>query len=140
MHKKDQGSFGEALVIAQVLEHNLAAFVDFSDNSKIDLIVEDSKGNLHKVQVKTPGRETHTPNLSRLSFEKFGRNYSYRYTDSDIDWFAVVDFESKKIAWLDASKVLTENSSGIALRHTPTKNNQKEGINFFSEFETFPFK
>lgn len=140
MHRKDQGSLGEALVISQVLENNLAAFSDFGDNSKIDLIVEDSKGVLHKVQVKTPGRETLTPNVSKLSFKKFGPNYSYKYKTADIDWFAVVDFETKKIAWIRVNKALLKNASNLNLRHVPTKNKQVNGIKFFSDFEKFPFE
>lgn len=140
MHKKDQGTVGEALIIAQAINNGCAVFPQFGDNSKIDLIVQDTTKKLHRVQVKTTGREKKTPDVSQLHLYKNGPNYSYKYTDSDIDWFAIVDHMTQKIAWINAEWIFERCSWTISLRHKETKNGQKKGCWLFNDFTTFPFK
>lgn len=97
------GSYGEALVSSIALKHNNSVFVDFGDNSKIDLIIEDSTTKLHKIQVKTDGRETKSPDVSILYLYKNGPNYRFKYEQSMVDWFALVDYITGKVAWVKFS-------------------------------------
>lgn len=138
LHRKDQGSVGEALVIAQVLSYHLAVFPEFGDNSRIDLIVEDSARSLHKVQVKTLTRTKE--DVTRLLLYKSGPNYQFLYTADMIDWFAIVDYQSKRIAWIDAIEAFNFSDKSISFRHSPAKNNQVSGTRLFSDYERFPFK
>lgn len=134
MHKKVQGNYGESLVISQILENECAAFTDFGDNSKVDIVVEDTKGQLHKVQVKCYSREKSKPNSTAIYVTKSGPNYSFKYTKEDFDWFAVVDMKTKKIAWI-SNDVLTKYNSCFTLSHT----RRQKGQNMFDDYLKFPF-
>jgi hypothetical protein len=140
MHKKNQGSIGEALVLAQVLENECACFVDFGDNSKIDLIIEDSDGKLHKVQVKCPGREVKSPKASILYTYKSGpNNYRVSYTKQMVDWFAIVDYDTKKIAWIHIHDC--GDNGSLSFRHGEINRNRYKGkIRWFDDYTKFPFK
>lgn len=139
-HKKDMGSYGEALVVAQIIQNKCAAFTDFGDNSRIDVIVEDGCGKLHRVQVKTVGREDKSPDVSALYLYKSGPGgYRFTYTEDMVDWFAVVDVTTAKIAWVPAVEAL-QCKSVLSLRHSVPKNNQSKNIRMFSDYESFPFK
>lgn len=138
MHKKDMGKMGEALVIAQLLAQGNSVFTEFGDNSKVDLIVLDSTFKMHRIQVKTVGREQGTPDVSKLYLYKSGPNYSFTYTTEMFDWFAVVDYETQKIAWI-SSKVLASMTSQLTLRHTKCISGQQAKIRYFDDFTECPF-
>ena len=138
LHKKDMGSLGEALVVAQALSEGCSVFPEFGDNSKIDLIIEDQTRNLHRVQVKMVSREKDSPDVSKLYLYKSGPNYAFTYEESMIDWFAVVDMVTKKIAWVKAS-ILSTHKRQVQLRHAVPKNGQQKGVVYFDDYTTFPF-
>lgn len=139
-HKKDMGSYGEAQVVSVIILNGCAAFTDFGDNSKVDIVVEDGEGKLHKVQVKTVGREEHKPNVTALYLYKSGPGgYKFTYTEKMVDWFAVLDLETNKIAWVPAKEAL-KCSSQMSLRHTKPANNQTKNIRMFDDYVSFPFK
>lgn len=134
------GSYGEALVVSEIIRNGCAAFTDFGDNSRVDVIVEDSEGNLHKIQIKTVGREEHSPDVSRLYLYKSGPGgYKFTYTEKMVDWFALLDLESGKIAWVPSKEAL-ECTSQMSLRHTKPANNQTKNIRMFNDYVSFPFK
>jgi predicted AAA+ superfamily ATPase len=139
VHKKDMGKMGEALVAQHALERGLSVFVEFGDNSKIDLIIEDNQQKLHRVQVKVVTRSEKTPEVSVLYLYKSGPNYQFRYTTSDVDWFALIDDLTKKVAWIPSS-ICEEASSSINLRHAPTKIKQTKRIRMFDDYTNFPFE
>jgi hypothetical protein len=139
MHKKDMGKMGEALVTAQVLLNGCAVFTEYGDNAKIDLIVLDQQQRLHKVQVKTVGREANVSETSKLYLYKSGPNgYRYTYTAADVDWFALVDLTTMQIAWVSIGEALL-NGTCFALRHTATKSGQTKNVRMFSDYMKFPF-
>lgn len=138
MHKKDMGKMGEALVIAQLLQHGTSVFTEFGDNSKVDLIVLDTSFKVHRVQVKMVAREPNTPQCSKLYLTKSGPGYRFSYTSDMFDWFALVDSETKKIAWVN-SNILDEASSQISLRHGTPLNGQTAKIRYFDDYTECPF-
>lgn len=138
LHKKNMGSLGEALVVAQALSEGCSVFPEFGDNSKIDLIIESRDRVLHRIQVKMVGREERTPDVTKLYLYKSGPNYSFTYDATMIDWFAVVDMATKKIAWVN-SCVLSQYKRQIQLRHVKPKNGQTKGVVYFDDFVKFPF-
>lgn len=137
IHKKDMGKMGEAMVVQQALERGLSVFVEFGDNSKIDLIVEDNSKKLHRVQVKVVTRAEKTPDVSVLYLYKSGPNYRVKYSTEDVDWFALIDEETKKIAWIPSS-ICEGSSSTVNFRHTPTKTGQTKGVRMFDDYAIFP--
>lgn len=138
IHKKDLGKMGEALIVQQCLEHGLSVFIEFGDNSMIDLIVEDSNKKLHRIQVKVCSRPANHPHVTTLYLYKSGPNYRFTYTSRDVDWFAVVDVETKKVAWVP-STICDERLSAITMRHESAKNKQTAGIRMFDDYTEFPF-
>jgi predicted AAA+ superfamily ATPase len=139
MHNKDLGSYGEFLVITQCLKYGLSVFTDIGDNSKIDFIVEDEQGDLHKVQVKCYNREKSSPETTKLYLTKSGPNYKFRYDVKHIDWFAVVDNETDKIAWINAQEALNSNNTMLVFRHTIPKTKNGNTTRMFDDFVNIPF-
>lgn len=136
MHTKDLGKIGEAAVIQQCLSLGVEVFIDFGDNSRIDLILNTGY-SLERVQVKC-----YTPDDGKIVLElhKSGPSYNYKYKSDEIDWFAVVNAHSlTDIAWINAKYILDKYSKKVTLRISPTKNNQASGITWFRDFQDFPF-
>lgn len=139
VHKKDLGKMGEALIAQQALKRGFSVFVEFGDNSKIDLIIEDSAKKLHRVQVKVISRrESTTPNVTIVYLYKSGPGYRYEYTEDDVDWFAVVDEATDKVAWVPSS--ICSECTTVNLRHTVSANGQKKNIRMFDDYMEFPIK
>lgn len=136
MHKKNIGNIGELLVITQCLKNNCNVFKDVGDNSKVDLIVMNNKNVLFKIQVKHFGREKND-SVTFVPFYKSGPNYRFVYRLEEVDYFAVVDQQSERIAWIKYSDF--SHMKSLSLRHNDPKNCQKESIRYFHEFEYFPF-
>ena len=138
MHKKNQGTLGEALVVAQIVQNNCSAFTDFGDNSKIDIIVEDLCGELHKVQVKCNNREKKSPEITKFSLVKRGPNgYKMTYHGNMVDWFAIVDMKTNNIAWISFDEI--GKLKDVTFRHSEPKNNQRQKIRRFDDYTKFPF-
>lgn len=139
MHRKDQGKLGESLVISQCLEQGVEVFTDFGDNSKIDLILNTSSRGLVRVQVKCPGREKTSPSSAKLYLTKSGSGYKFKYTQDHVDFFAVVDLATKRIAWIEATKEVVSRQS-ILLRIDPLEHSKTNSlVSWFNEYEVFPF-
>lgn len=137
LHKKEQGSLGEALVVSQIIQHGHSAFVEFGDNAKVDVIAL-VNNKTHRIQVKCYSRDKHKPECTTVHLYKNGPNYSFSYTSDMFDWIAVVDVVTKKIAWLSSS-FLFERKRTVVLRHEPPKNNQSN-VNTFDNYVKYPFE
>ena len=139
MHTKDLGTWGECLVQTQILEHGFLLYAPIGENTRSDLILERENGYLIKVQVKTLNRYKKDSEVTPFSMVSSGPNYKYTYTSSDIDWFAVVDVKTKKIAWISIGLLEANKTKCLSLRHSPTKNNQRKGTHWFDDYTEFPF-
>jgi hypothetical protein len=139
MHSKAKGNLGEAIVVAKIIENECAAFTEFGDLSKIDLIIEDKKGKLHKVQVKCYSRDKKKPDVTTLWLTKAGPNYYFKYKKEEVEWFAIVDDQTKKIAWINADWALTTHNKSITLRHVKAKIPNGKESRMFDDFIEFPF-
>lgn len=137
MHTKQQGNMGEAIVLVQCLSHDCEVFTEFGDNSKVDLIIY-KNGSLYKVQVKLVGREKKSPNTTRILSYKSGPNYQFRYDELDVDWFAVIDKRTHKIAWIKSDIILSKKR-GLYLRHENTNSSNGREVLLFDDFTKFPF-
>lgn len=136
MHTKDLGTYGEAIILAEVLKYGCAAFPEFGDNSKIDLIISDATDNLHRIQIKSMNRSKRAPNSSILYLYKTGPNYYVKYTQKMIDWFALIDLQSMQLGWISSEEAF-KNTSAITFYHGANKD-RKVGRNF-EDYRKFPF-
>lgn len=136
MHKKDLGTFGELLVSSSLIEAGKNVYLPAGDNTKADIIAENEDGKLIKIQVKTKNREKSTPNSTVLYLRKAGpNNYNFKYDKTQVDYFAVVDIVTKKIAWIK-SDVLDNFGYMISLSHLNVGNSETK---YFNDFTSIPF-
>lgn len=123
MHKKDLGTLGETLVTAALIENGYNVYRAVGDNTKADLIAETQQGTLIKIQVKAKHREKGTLNSTILYLTKAGpNNYKFKYTRDQVNYFALVDIKTKKIAWV-SSEILDTNKYQICLSHLEKSQN-----------------
>lgn len=93
--------------------------------------------NMHRIQVKAQGREK--ADVTHVYFRKNSGSNSFRYESKMFDWFAIVDVETKKIAWLPSS-LLDGDKHNMHLRHTPPKIKiQEEMFHMFDDYVKMPF-
>lgn len=138
MHNKDLGTYGESLVTTLLLDAGYNVYLSYGDNTRADIIVENDEGQTFKIQVKTKTREKDKPETTTLYTTKSGPNgYKFKYEKKHLDYFALVDYETKKVAWIPSS--VLDESTVINYRHTKPKNNQTKGINFFDDYTKIPF-
>jgi hypothetical protein len=90
VNSKDNGSIGEAQVIADLLRQGIQVAVPFGDNLPFDLIAIGPDLELRKVQVKysCASRGVLKSRNSRVP-ENTQRRYDQMYTESQVDVFAV---------------------------------------------------
>ena len=139
MHTKDLGTLGEVLVIACLLEHGYSVYNSVGDNNRADVIAENDKGEVFKIQVKTKNREASNPDSTILYLRKTGPNgYVFKYKEFNLDYFALVDLDTRKIAWI-SNEILTKNSHTFQLKHSISKNGQKTRVKYFDDYTKIPF-
>lgn len=101
MHNKDIGTLGELIVCTYLHENGYGVYRPVGDNTRVDVIAETPNGKLVKIQVKASPRQKDKPNCSLLYVRKSGPNgYKFTYTKEQLDYFAMVDIITKKIAWI----------------------------------------
>ena len=135
MHRKDMGKWGESKVVTAALDRGCPVFLDYGDNSRTDMIIEDNTGGLHKIQVKTVSREK---GASKLLLYKNGPGYRFKYESGMVDYFALVDYKTGNVAWIQGTPELYKLQQ-VTLRHERTKNNQIKNIRWFNDYIGFPF-
>ena len=98
------GKAGEYLVCADLI---IKGFVAYPSEQGLPYdVVLDYNGRLAKVQVKTVSKPSITPQREKVSYEyvfnmsKRGKNRQLRYSDEDVDLFAMVTLDTKKIGYL----------------------------------------
>lgn len=130
MHTKRIGNIGELKVASFLACKGYSVFKELGDISKIDLITE-VNGRLIKIQVKSLNKVDGTYTASSI---KSGPSYKFKYTEKDIDAFAVYCIEEDKIAWIKISEIA--NGKSIALRVDETKRNFNT-INWLKDYLDF---
>jgi len=130
MHTKQKGNVGEAAAILALSRFGYSVFREIGDLARVDLIA--MKGNkMFRIQVKaaSPIRGAVV-----LPLVKDGPNYSYRYKKGDVDFFALVDLATLKVAFIPESILDTHNKC-CSFRVAPAVNGQENGTREFSDFE-----
>lgn len=123
-HPKVKGNISEAAILFKFVENEIPVCQPFGEYTKYDLVVE-INGELKKVQVKT-GRLRDNTVQSHLTatYRKQGRQVNERYSESDVDLFAIYCIEIGRaflIPYVDISQ--------ITIR-LDTNSRQKHGIRF----------
>lgn len=131
LHAKQKGTLGELAIAQDLISNGYAVFTELGDLSKVDLIA------LVPIPVKIQVKSLKSTNGAiELSSRKSGPNYRFRYTEQDVDIFAVYVYDRNIIAYI-ACKELLENSRMMTLRIDKPKNNQHKArrIDDYRDFQ-----
>lgn len=126
----EKGEVGEAMVIADLIRQGHDVAIPFGHNQPFDLIVvRKEDGRLEKVQVKYRtgnGRTVKAPVRSSSAWVE------HRYTESEVDWIALVEGRSGQCFYLPSS--VWSGHTELTLRLAPTANSQAKGIRWARDF------
>jgi hypothetical protein len=128
------GNIGEARVIFEAAKRGYTVCIPQGHDARYDLVV-DIDGKLCKVQVKTTKSDGHVVKVNTRSVGKLdGEIIAKKYTEQEVDWIVVYDITTDKCAFVPAS-LLGTGRYALALRITPSSNNQNKFIRWFSDYE-----
>lgn len=131
MHSKIKGNIGETAVALNLMKKGYPVFRELGDNSKVDLIalVEDCP---IKIQVKYL---TAKNGVVELECKKSGPNYSFVYTLSQVDVFAVYILDKDCIFYISSKELLKHKGSMcFGVEKTPTSRSLRY-IDKYLDFE-----
>ena len=132
LHSKQKGTIGEISVIKSLLKKGYSVFTEVGDLSRVDLIAI-----VENVPIKIQVKSTSVDNGAvEIYTRKSGPGYSYRYTEQDVDIFAIY-IENKDIVLYIAAKELLKNERSLKLRFDAPKNGQKAKIRDAWKYSTF---
>lgn len=128
------GDQSESLVVYKFLSHKIPVSKPFGDNQSYDLIA-DINGKLLKIQTKT-GRILDGNKLTvevKHTYRKNGKYVNIPYASKDVDYFAIVCKDTKKVYLVHISKV--EGKYTIVLNLSdPEECRQKKNVNFAKDY------
>lgn len=133
MNSKDKGDISEAHALTKLKELGYGVYTPFGENTRSDIIAEDTDGELYRIQVKTgrlkqDGRVIIFDTASNFqNSEGFVRE---EYTEEEIDAFIVYSHDIDRLYWVD----IDETGSGAMSLRLEAKQNQKS-INWAEEYE-----
>jgi len=129
MNSKRIGNISEANVLAKFVELEIPVLLPFGDDERYDMVIN-LNNMFYKIQVKTGTYKNGYIIINTCStYGHRGKKRKY-YTKDDIDFIVGYCSFNKKCYLLTNFK-----SSSIVLRLSPTKNNQKKGVNFAIDYE-----
>lgn len=118
---KQQGNLGEAAAIKAFLQHGVKISLPYGDNASYDLIVEDNKGKLLKVQVKScesiNANGVYRFSIARKRINTQG-NYQSSYSKNEVDLFVLYAVDIDELYLLTFEETGT---SDISIRIAPPK-------------------
>lgn len=131
LHAKSKGALGELAVAKDLIRLGYSVFSELGDNSKVDLIALVPAPI--RIQVKAFNSNKSVINLP---CKKSGPNYRFRYTEEDVDIFAVYILDHDKIFYVSSRELLT-NRTGMNFRLDATLNNQVAKTRFVDDYLDF---
>lgn len=134
MHSKVKGTIGHLTIAAELVKLGCEVFTELGDNSKVDLIAL-YKNKPIKIQVKAYTSEDNGGNVIVYA-TKSGPNYSFKYSEDEVDIFAVYVLDTGDVFYV-ASKELCLKNRMISIRLRETKNGQKSKIRLVENYKNF---
>jgi len=128
---KDIGDIAEAVVTAELMKRGKKVLKPIGDNARYDLVI-DEDGFFKRIQVKNGRLVDDAVRFATCS--TYGhRGRSRRTYEGEIEYFAVYCPENNKsyLVPMDA----TVGKAKMALRLTPSRNNQQRGVRWAKDYE-----
>ena len=113
MNKKQQGNWAEMAVIKEFLKNDFKVSIPFGDNASYDLIIEDKKGQLYKVQVKSTSYEKRKDVYAfKTTKNRINTNQSFKihYTQNEVDFFALYNIVLDEIYLLKYDEIDSDDT------------------------------
>ena len=129
---KQKGNLTELQCITAFYENGYAVSIPYGENSRYDFIA-DINGKLIRIQVKTSSIKDGNSDAIEFSCRSTRvsstGNFSKRYTEEEIDYFATF--------WNGKCYLVPVKECSVAktLRFAPPKNGQIKGITFAKDYE-----
>ena len=133
-HTKIIGEISESAITTRFLQLGFVVLIPFGGSQRYDLVIEDVKGQLWRVQCKT-GRIDEGEAVLRFNTSirnVTGKNRQPRNYRGQCDYFAVYNEKLNKVYLIPVDQVGT---SGAVLRLTSQKNNQNKNILWAKDYE-----
>jgi hypothetical protein len=136
MHSKDKGSIAEAFVISDLTQQGFRIALPMGENLPFDLIAIRPDFQLLRIQVKYRSLDPNgTVSIKLASTWKNSEiTRIVQYDLNVVDYFAIYCPEAQAVAYVPSSEL--RDYKVIALRVTPSRNNQAVGIRDFGMYET----
>ena len=131
---KTKGDLAELKVAADLIERGYRIAIPYGEDNDFDLILMRGE-KLERVQVKyteSDGKvitlhcRSHSLTNGRVRQTKY-------YTAKTVDWMAVYDRTTERCYYMHAVE-LGEGHASLLLRLVPTRNGQKAGVRYASDY------
>lgn len=134
MHSKEKGNLGELKVASDLVGRGYPVFRELGDNSKVDLIaLVDDK--CIKVQVKAINSKNGTVSTDT---RKSGPNYRFRYTEKQVDIFAIYVPNRDVIFYITSKEFLIAKGKST-FRIDPAKGRGNSPSKYVENYLDFPY-
>lgn len=132
LHAKAKGMLGELVVAKDLISKGHAVFAEMGDLAKTDLvaIVRDCP---IKVQVKTCYAKN---GKALLDSRKAGPNYRFRYSESDVDVFALYVVDRDMVLYISCKELLQQLAQ-TTFRLDRAKNGNEKNIRYARDYLSF---
>lgn len=130
MTTKQLGNIGEAKTLSKFVEMMIPVYVSFGDNEKSDLIAE-FNGKLNRIQCKSSEKFEDGKIMFSLksSTIKNQVNYYHKYTNEEIDFFAVYNLESDILLLLPIKEFNSRTQVSFRVPYVKTYN-QNQSLDY----------
>ena len=128
-----KGTFGQISVLKDLTSKGLDVFGEIGKSSKVDFIVLDSNYKTHKIQVKTCNLVKDKAVLYLIK-KCLDSKYNSRYTEDQVDIFALYVIETDTVLYISAKEALSNNRNSMTFTFSSPKNGQKKGINLAESY------
>ncbi len=132
-HTKTKGDIGVAKVIADLTCNGIDVCIPLSEHLPFDLIGIDEKGILSRIQVKyISGRDGKIALFFRNHYSDKNGYHTKKHDKTMFDSYAIYCPNTDTIYYLRTDELVGKES--IALRITPSKNNQTKNVKIANEY------
>ena len=134
MHSKVKGTIGHLTIATELVKLGCEVFTELGDNSKVDLIAL-YKNKPIKIQVKSYTSEDDGGSVLVYA-TKSGPNYNFKYSEDEVDIFAVYVLDTGDIFYVASQELCLTNKS-ISIRLRESKNGQKNKVRLVENYKNF---
>lgn len=135
LNPNSKGTLGEIAVCKELIKLGYEVFLEFGNNSKIDLIVLDDKFKPFKVQIKSTESKNETVEAYSVK-NCLNPKYNSKYSVNQIDIFAIYIIDKDFIFYVSSKEIL-ENGKFSKFRLSKCKNGQSKNVRFINDYLNF---